>query len=191
MNGIHEVRGSTPLSSTTPSRRPRASSGAFVVRGPRGARRKTARAGRLVGPARTLALGLAVLLLATTALPGCMVGRFTDGNPVPLERVERIRPGETTKQEVLAWFGPPQNYSNATLIEQLLASDEVPPGAIPPYRFSDVLAYQMHEGRVRGVLLLLFNYVELHVSSDHLVVFFDDEDRVLYYGVHRLGQDAP
>lgn len=132
---------------------------------------------------RALAVGALLALLA--AGPGCLVAQYREGNPVPLDQVDRIRPGVTTKEEVLAWFGPPQNYTNASLLEQLVASDEVPPGTTPPYRFSDVLAYQIHHGEVRGLLLLLFNRIDVRMRSDHLVVFFDEDDVVRYYGVRR------
>lgn len=132
------------------------------------------------------AAGLA--LLALTAAAGCVVGQYREGNAVPLELVDRIRPGETTKQEILAWFGPPQNYTNASLLEQLLVSDQVPPGTVPPYRFSDVLAYQVHHGEMRGVFLILFNTMRFDVRTDHLAIFFDENDVVRYYGVRRADE---
>lgn len=151
----------------------------------RGAGRKAARRGsirraRLPRPAR-LALFVSLLFLSGS----CVIGHYREGNPVPFEAIERIRPGTTTKQEILAWFGPPQNYTSASLLEQLVVSDEIPPGTVPPYRFSDVLAYQIHYGEMRGLFLLLFNTANIEVRSDHLVIFFDKEDVVRYYGVRR------
>lgn len=134
---------------------------------------------------RALAGALAALL---AALGGCVVAQYREGNEVPLELVDRIRPGTTTKQEILDWFGPPQNYTSASILEQLLASDEIPPGTVPPYRFSDVLAYQVHRGEMRGLFLLLFNSLRFEVRSDHFVIFFDDDDVVLYYGVRRADE---
>lgn len=128
------------------------------------------------------------MLLALPLAAGCAVGRFTEGNRLPLDRVERIEPGVTTKQEILAWFGPPQNYTEGSLLEQLIVSDEITPGSVAPYRFSDVLAYQFHEGRASALFLLLFNYVRLEVESDHLVIFFDENDVVRYFGVRRRGE---
>lgn len=132
---------------------------------------------------------LLLIALLVVGPGGCMVAQYREGNRVELDRVERLRPGVTTKAQVLEWFGPPQNYTNASLIEELLAADEVPPGTTPPYRFSDVLAYQLHRGEVRGLFLLFFNTIDIEVRSDHLVVFFDEDDVVQYYGVRRA--DTP
>lgn len=118
-----------------------------------------------------------------------MLARYREGNRLPVERLERIRPGVTTKAEILEWFGPPQSYGRDSLMERLLVDDAPPPGTRAPARLEDVLAYEFHEGRARGVLLLLFNYLELRVDSNRLVLFFDAEDRVRYFGVYR-GVDA-
>jgi len=131
-----------------------------------------------------IALGLTLGLVT-----GCAVGRFTEGNRLPLERIEQIEPGATTKQEILTWFGPPQNYTEGSILEQIIVSDEIMPGSVAPYRFSDVLAYQFHEGRASALFLLLFNYIRIEVDSDHLVVFFDENDVVRYYGVRRRDDD--
>lgn len=131
---------------------------------------------------------LATALLAS-ALSGCVLARYHEGNRLPVERVEQIEPGVTTKAEVLEWFGPPQSYGKASLIERMLVDDAPPEGALAPARLEDVLAYEFHEGRARGLLLFLFNYMELRVDSDRLVLFFDETDRVRYFGVHR-GVDA-
>jgi hypothetical protein len=128
--------------------------------------------------------GLA-LVAALAGAPGCVVGQYREGNEVPLEMADRIRPGVTTKQEILEWFGPPQNYTSASIVEQLIATDNTPPGTVPPYRFSDVLAYEVYHGEMRGLFLLFFNSLRFDVRSDHFVVFFDDDDIVQYYGVRR------
>lgn len=133
-------------------------------------------------PALALLLGA---LLAALALPGCVVARYREGNRLPLDRVEDIEPGVTTRAEILEWFGPPQGYSDASLIERVLVDDEPPEGTRRPARLDDVLAYELHEGRARGVLLFLFNYLELRVESNRLVLFFDEADRVRYFGVER------
>jgi hypothetical protein len=55
--------------------------------------------------------------------------------------------------------------------------------------FADVLVYRFTEGRLRGIVMVLFNHVRLDVASDTLIVYFDDQDRVLYYG-WRKGTDV-
>lgn len=116
---------------------------------------------------------------------GCVLARYHEGNRLPTERVERIEPGVTTKAQILDWFGPPQNYGEDSLIERMIVDGAPPEGSWAPERLQNVLAYEFHEGRARGVLLFLFNYMELRVHSDRLVVFFDEEDVVRYFGVER------
>jgi hypothetical protein len=129
---------------------------------------------------------LARLLLALVALhaSGCLIARYTEGYPIARERIADIQPGVTTRGEILAWFGPPRGYASDTLLRSMVASPERSDGFIDPSRLPDSVAYEFTEGRARGVLLLLFNYLQAHVDSDHLVIFFDDADRVLYYGFH-------
>jgi hypothetical protein len=55
--------------------------------------------------------------------------------------------------------------------------------------FADVLVYRFTEGRLRGLVTILYNQFRLDVASDTLVVYFDPQDRVLYYG-WRKGTDV-
>jgi hypothetical protein len=127
-----------------------------------------------------------ILLAAALSLPagGCMIARYTEGYPIARDRVADIQRGVTTREQILAWFGPPRGYTSDTVLRSLVAEPENSDGFLDPSRLPDVLAYEFAEGEARGVLLLLFNYVRARVDSDRLVVFFDDEDRVLYYGFH-------
>ncbi len=50
---------------------------------------------------------LAVALLALLASSGCFSLSGRCGAPIPLERVLEIRAGETTREQITAWFGPP------------------------------------------------------------------------------------
>lgn len=134
-------------------------------------------------------LALPFLLAALAALPGCVVGRYTEGQTIPADQIPRIIPGGTTKAEILAWFGAPQSFADATFLETYLSDREILPGAVVDLPFADVLVYRLTKGRMRGFLLLLYNQFRLEIASDTLVVFFDDQDRVLYYG-WRKGSDA-
>lgn len=57
------------------------------------------------------------LVLALLLLSGCVVGRFSEGSELPVAQIAQIDPGVTTKQQILAWFGPPQNYTEGSLLE--------------------------------------------------------------------------
>ena len=132
---------------------------------------------------------LASLLICASALAsGCFSMRVVSGNVVATDRVASIQPGVTTKAEILDWFGAPQDYTDPSGLRRVMDDGVVLPEDVLALPYADVLVFETTHGRVRGVLLILFNWFDIHVVSDRLVVFFDDEDRVLYYG-YRKGSD--
>jgi hypothetical protein len=110
------------------------------------------------------------------------------GNQVPTERIAEIQPGRTTKAEVLDWFGAPEDYTDPSGLRRVLDGGAMLPEDVLALPYADVLVFETTHGRVKGLLLILFNWLDIHVTSDRLVVFFDDQDRVLYYG-YRKGSD--
>ena len=130
-----------------------------------------------------------LLLAALAALYGCVIGRYSEGQTIPVDEIARIVPGTTTKSEILDWFGAPQSYADATFLEDYMSDRQLVPGPVVDLPFADVLVYRLTEGRLRGVVLILFNHIRLDVASDTLVIYFDGQDRVLYHGF-RKGTDA-
>ncbi len=123
--------------------------------------------------------------LVSLALVGCAIGRYYGGSRIPEDRIKDIQPGVTTRQEILAWFGPPQNYLSPTLLNQILREYDVTQEPLANYPFANVLSYQFDRGNFKLLILILFNYIETEFKSDHLVVFFDENERVKYYGFHK------
>lgn len=123
-----------------------------------------------------------VLLTIILSLGGCLLGNVKEGPNISEEMLSRIKLGETTKKEIIEWFGPPQNYISPGVFNQVLREFDV--SKEPPlyYSFANILSYQHTKGNMRGLFLILFNYVEADIRTDHLVVFIDDNDRVKYYG---------
>jgi hypothetical protein len=130
-----------------------------------------------------------VLVVALGASQACVIGRYSEGQVIPLEPIARIVPGTTTKAEILDWFGAPQSYADATFLEDYMSDRELAPGPVVDLPFADVLVYRLTEGKLRGVVLILFNHIRLDVASDTLVIYFDEQDRVLYHGF-RKGTDV-
>lgn len=126
---------------------------------------------------------LACLALAVQLASGCVMGRYSEGQPLELEKLDRVKPGETTKSEILEWFGSPQSYADPTLLEEAQTQLGLTLGPVVDLPYADVLVYRMTEGRLRAVVLILFNHIDLRVASDTLVFFFDAEDKLLYYGL--------
>jgi hypothetical protein len=115
--------------------------------------------------------------------------RLVDGNSVSEERLAQIHPGETTKGDVLDWFGAPESFTDPSALRRLLEDSEVLPEDVLQMPFADVLVFQLTRMHIRGLFLLLYNHVDVRAATDRLVIFFDDQDRVLYYGWRR-GTDA-
>ena len=129
-------------------------------------------------------------LLLTVALGGCVSAVVTEGSEIQWETVERIRVGETTRDEVLSWLGAPQNFSNPTALAEFLESGGLGSEATARYPFSDVFVYQLSRGRLRGFAALFYNRFELRIDSDLVVILFDPEgDRVLHLGIRRAPRE--
>jgi len=131
-----------------------------------------------------LPLIIGVILFAFF-LNGCVVGRYYDGTKVLAEKIKDIKPGITTKEEIVDWFGPPQNYVSPTVINEILAELDVTREPLMTYPFANILSYQYNEGRLRALILILYNHAEFDVKSDHLVIFLDEDERVKYYGFRK------
>ena len=130
-------------------------------------------------------LQFAGVWMVSLALVGCAIGRYYGGSRIPEDRIQDIQPGVTTRQDILAWFGPPQNYLSPTLLNQILRQYEVTQESLSSYPFANILSYEFDRGNFRLLLLILFNYIEAEVKSDQLVIFFDENERVKYYGFHK------
>ena len=136
-----------------------------------------------------MALRSILVLLLWLCAGGCVIGRYEEGSPVAAERVAEIVPGVTTKTDILAWFGAPQGMADAQLLESFLVDRELMPGPVVDLPFADVLVYRLTQGKVRGMILVLYNRFDIDIASDTLVVFFDGQDRVSHFG-YRKGTDA-
>jgi hypothetical protein len=126
-----------------------------------------------------------LLALACVPVPGCVHGRLVDGNDVPAEHVAQIRPGETTKDEILDWFGAPESATDPGELRRLLEESEVLPEDVLEMPLADVLVFELTRVKLDGLFLLVYNRFDIRAASDRLVVFFDDEDRVVHYGFRR------
>lgn len=118
----------------------------------------------------------------------CVIGRYHEGPIISEEKIKEIKPGVTTKAEIISWFGPPQNYMSPTVFNEILREMEVTREPLTNYPFANILSYQYNRGNIRAIVLVLFNYVDANVKSDHLVIFLDDNETVKYYGF-RKGTD--
>jgi hypothetical protein len=118
-------------------------------------------------------------------LVSCVIGRYHEGPLISQEKIKEIKPGVTTKAEIISWFGPPQNYMSPTVFNEILREMDVTREPLTNYPFANILSYQYNRGNVRAIVLILFNFIDAKVKSDHLVIFLNDEDKVNFYGFHK------
>jgi len=132
-----------------------------------------------------LSLQMIGVLCLSIFFTGCVIGRYYEGPKISAEKIKDIKPGVTTKEEIVSWFGPPQNYISTTVFNQILQELDVTREPLNVYPFANILSYQYNRGNIRAVVLILFNFIEGKVKSDHLVIFLDDNDKVKYYGFYK------
>jgi hypothetical protein len=125
---------------------------------------------------------LVAVLIASVASSGCFSvgGRF--GAPIPQERLLEIRAGETTREQITAWFGPPSAFFKPGLLELIFADgSEVEAPSAPVVE--DVYSYRYIETRVRiAIVPLVLLRARATTQSESLIVFFDENGVVRYHG---------
>jgi hypothetical protein len=140
---------------------------------------------------RTAELLRAVLLAALPLLQGCLYVKATGafGPVLRPEVVERIAPGVTTKREVLALLGPPEEFLRSEVIGSLGDETTRVAGAVAlGNRAQDAFSWQHDVLDGRGTLTLFYNRFDAEVESDLLVVFFDDDDVVREVAFRRVSE---
>lgn len=126
-------------------------------------------------------------LAAALLLPGCLwVGaRGEAGARLPADVEAHLRPGVTTRAQVLELLGPPTEFKRPELSSALVDDELRVSGALAVARRSeDAWTWQFDRLTVRGTLLGLWNRLDLHTTSDLLVVFFEG-DRVADVALRR------
>jgi hypothetical protein len=124
------------------------------------------------------------LAMALAPLSGCVIGRGYLEHPLDETRIGTIQRGVTTKEEILQTFGPPQQVDARELVAlglplgSLLVNgprDKPAPERLVSARY---FRYSFYRANVFGTILLVFNYVDVDVKADTLLVFFDGDDKV-------------
>lgn len=135
-------------------------------------------------------------LLPAMLLPGCVMGRVYRDHPLDEVKIAAIQRGQTTKQEILDAFGPPQEIDarEVTAIgvpfEPFISrrGDKPPVERIVAARY---FRYTYTRANAMAIILILFNYGEFDQKSDNLVVFFDGDDKVEDFAFRRDTDQLP
>jgi len=118
-----------------------------------------------------------LLLLALVPFASsCVLAHTTDGNGLDPLRVERIVPGTSTRADVTALLGAPD--------EVIYSNKEHDP------LFERAFRYRRTNTKQTALFLLLFSTFRSETRWDHVVVFFDDAGKVENVGVALDRDDA-
>lgn len=117
------------------------------------------------------------ICLALQVLAGCVMLRGHYDRPIDVAKVEAIRPGVTTKAEVLELLGPPTEIESRDIVNVEGLLDDTSVNRLLGSRF-----FRYRYGRANGaaLILLLFNYIDADVKFDTAMIFFDENDVVEY-----------
>lgn len=135
-------------------------------------------------------------LASCALLAGCLTATFSEGDPISRDRIADIRIGETTKSQILAWFGAPRAFTDTTVIERLMDSTldldfsgglaidgNLTPEEVLALPLEDAMVFRAVRGKIDARFYLVVVTADVRVASNTLIVFFDPEGRVKYYGV--------
>jgi hypothetical protein len=113
---------------------------------------------------------LSCLALIVLLLPGCLLSRRTQNDPLPAENVAQLVPGRTSAKEAVAVLGAP------TEVVQL--------GKRTAYR------YDHAETKDAGLVLILINHFNSDTRADRVWVFFDENDVLTHVAASLHAKDA-
>lgn len=121
----------------------------------------------------------ALLGVVCAALPACITFDETEGVDIADADVAAIRPGETTRREVLERLGPPTGVFRTRLLDAFLRDASFTAPSTPGRVDDDVLVWQKVtiEGRL-AFFPVLFAWASSKVGARTLMVIFDEDDHV-------------
>lgn len=139
------------------------------------------------------ALGAGMLALVCS---GCVIGRGYRDHALDETKIAAIQRGVTTKADILQWLGPPQEIDarELTMVGTSVGQVMPRPGEKPPAErivAARWFRYTYERANALGVILILFNYVDLDQKDDSLVIFFDGDNRVEDYAFRKDTDQLP
>lgn len=97
------------------------------------------------------------LIAALMVLGGAGCASVHTEQSFPVEKIRSIRPGTTTKQEVLAWFGPPADMARkgGSIRVPFVADDD---GGPRDLSFADILGYFPARHQEANLVIYFYQY---------------------------------
>ncbi len=127
--------------------------------------------------------GTGAILLAALC-SGCLSFSGEFGTRIPANALLQVRDGETTREEINSWFGPPSAFYNPTFLDVILEDQEDIESHAPV--LNDVYTYRYIENKTSLFFIpILFARIDAVATSETLVVFFDENGRVEHHAYRR------
>ena len=140
-----------------------------------------------------LALALALVLAA----PGCILGRVRDEVPIDAQAVEKIVPGVTTKQQVVALLGAPTYVNDRIGLRVVGRPEESGEGNVGPLvdelvrsPLDHSYTYEYTDTKSASLYLLVISFTNQETRRDRVVIFFDDKGVVSHIGTSLNAKDV-
>jgi hypothetical protein len=137
-------------------------------------------------------------LFATVLLPGCILGRVRDEVPLDAEKVARIKPGQSTKKDVVDVLGAP-TYVNDRLGFRVVSPRGGPLSGAAPAPLVDELVrspldhsytYEYTDTKSESLYLLIVSFTNQETKRDRVVIFFDEKGVVSHMGSSLNSKDV-
>ena len=115
-----------------------------------------------------------VLILIT--VPGCFFSRSKAENPINIAKIENIKVGESTMEDVARILGAPTDIIFSNHLHD--------PLRVFAYEYNYVVTKRT------GFTVILVTFVNSDLKRDHVIVFFDDDGIVSGIGTNLFAEEA-
>jgi outer membrane protein assembly factor BamE (lipoprotein component of BamABCDE complex) len=128
------------------------------------------------------------ILVLALALPGCILGRVRDEQPIDPEKVAKIVPGQTTKKEVVELLGAPTFVNDRIGLRTGPPRHQQGPSAGPILDeivrspLDHTYTYEYTDSKSASLYLLIVSFTNQETKRDRVVVFFDERGVVSHVG---------
>ena len=87
----------------------------------------------------------------TLFISSCIRGHFIEGNPIDGSYISLIKPGETSRKEILDWFGPPAEFADPKTVDMILKTLDFTSSPIMDHPFDDAFTYEYTYGKTKAL----------------------------------------
>ncbi|HLC17379.1 MAG TPA: hypothetical protein VJL89_14260 [Thermodesulfovibrionia bacterium] len=127
-----------------------------------------------------------IAALLAFSLSACIKGYFMEGSKIYEDNVSRIKIGQTTRDDILKWFGPPVEFQDPKTLKMILRTlDLTAETPAVDHPFEDAFVYEYTYAKTSGFSIIIYTYIKTDSKKDLLMVFFGDDDKVQYFAFRK------